>query len=174
MQEHSRVTLSCSAIAHPPPTWTWKFNGTLQQNVSLPSLTTTLTITSAVAAESGTYSCTAFNPFGSKSGESWSSVLRVNSKCIAQSNKAFAAYLQLKITGVQRERLSKLCFLTLKSKAATKGNITPTSSSEQKSLQTAMNLRKYQKCQMSENVKKSGKLYRYTAQISPCSYNGPS
>ena len=78
--EHSLVTLTCTAVAFPPPIWKWSFNGALKQSDTTPIINTTLVITSVAATDSGVYNCTAFDNVTESAGVTSSAYLRVNSE----------------------------------------------------------------------------------------------
>ena len=65
-------TLTCSALADPNPTFTWRFQGNKisasEKHVIVSSRTqSSLTVNNVVIGDDGLYSCSASNRFGSNS-----------------------------------------------------------------------------------------------------------
>ena len=62
VRETQSITLTCQADGHPPPTFSWKFNG----NVVNGAQQNTLVLTSVEVKDAGNYTCVASNSLGSK------------------------------------------------------------------------------------------------------------
>lgn len=62
VKETQSITLTCQADGHPPPTFSWKFNG----NVVNGAQQNTLVLTSVEVKDAGNYTCVARNFRGSK------------------------------------------------------------------------------------------------------------
>ena len=90
------MNVTCSSTANPPPTWTWTFNDTtILENVTVPSLSSTLSLTMITAYLSGQFTCTAVNNatavdlMTNETGVYSSAVLTVNSKFFSSDQFPF-------------------------------------------------------------------------------------